>query len=271
MQHAGRRLRFATTRLAAGPQVHYAEQGSPAGEPMLFLPAYADSWFSYSRVLALLAGRYHAYALDQRGHGDSERPACCYTIDDFAADAVAFLDAVGVERVTVVGHSGSAFTARQVAETHPERLRRLVLIGSPVSLVGNEAVLAFQATVHALEDPVPASFAREFQAGAAHVSLPEAFLEGLVAESLKLPARVWRDALDGVVAFDDTTDLGRVAAPTLLIWGAHDALVSREEQRRLEKAIPDARLIAYPETGHCPHWERPERVTADLDAFMQER
>jgi non-heme chloroperoxidase len=264
MQQDVPQLRFATTRLATGPRVHYAEQGDPGGETILFLPAYADSWFSYSRVLALLPSRYHAYALDQRGHGDSERPACCYTIEDFAADAVAFLDAVGVERATLVGHSGSAFTARRVAETHPERLRRLVLIGSPVSLVGNEAVLAFRAAVHALEDPVPVEFAREFQAGAAHVLLPEAFLEGLVAESLKLPARVWQAALDGVVAFDDTTDLGRIAAPTPLIWGDHDALVSREEQQRLEKAIPDARLIAYPETGHCPHWERPERVAADL-------
>ena len=48
-------------------------------------------------MLALLPARYRAYALDQRGHGDSERPACCYTIDDFAADTVAFLDAVGIE------------------------------------------------------------------------------------------------------------------------------------------------------------------------------
>ena len=79
---------------------------------------------------------------------------------------------------------------------------------------------------------------------------------------------MWQAALDGVVAFDDTTELDRITAPTLLIWGDHDALVSREEQQRLEKAIPDARLIAYPETGHCPHWERPERVAADLDAFM---
>jgi non-heme chloroperoxidase len=260
MQHATPPPRFATVRLATGPQVHYTEQGDPGGEPIVFLPAYADSWFSYSRVLALLPARYHAYALDQRGHGDSERPDCCYTIDDFAADAVAFLDAVGVERAALVGHSGSAFTARQVAETHPERLRRLVLIGSPVSLVDNEAVLAFHAAVHALEDPVPVEFAREFQAGATHVPLPDEFLEGLVAESLKLPARVWQAALDGVVAFDDATDLGRIAAPTLLIWGDHDALVSREEHQRLEKAIPDARVIVYPETGHCPHWERPERV-----------
>jgi non-heme chloroperoxidase len=267
MQHADRRPRFATTRLATGLQVHFAEQGDLGGETTIFLPAYADSWFSYSRVL-LLPDRYHAYALDQRGHGDSERPACCYSVDDFAADAVAFLDAAGIERATLVGHSGSCLTARRVAVTHPDRVVRLVLIGAPVSLA-KPAVLAFQEAVHALEDPVPAQFARRFQAGAVHVPVPEGFLEGLVAESRKLPARVWKRALDGLVAFDDAADLGQITAPTLLIWGDHDAVVSREEQQRLTDAIPDARLKVYPKTGHSPHWERPEPVAADL-AFLRD-
>ena len=265
MHHADRRLRFAITRLATGPQVHYAELGDPDGETILFLPAYADSWFSYSRVLPLLPARFHAFALDQRGHSDSERPACCYTVDDLAADTVAFLDDAGIERATLVGHSGSCFTARRAAVTHPERVAGLVLIGAPLSLA-KPAVLAFQATVHALEDPVPAQFAREFQAGTVHVPLPEGFLEGLVAESLKLPVHVWKAALDGLVAFDDAADLGRITASTLLIWGDHDAVVSLEDQQRLRDAVPDARLKVYPETGHSPHWERPERVAADLDA-----
>ena len=95
MQHTGPPLRFATTRLATGPQVHYAEQGDPGGDPIVFIHPHADSWFSFSRVLSLLPTRYHAYALDQRGHGDSERPACCYTIDDLAADIVASSSPVG--------------------------------------------------------------------------------------------------------------------------------------------------------------------------------
>jgi len=76
MQQEVPQLRFAATRLASGPKLHYAEQGDRGGEPIVFLPAYTDSWFSFSRVLPLLPPRYHAYAVDQRGHGDSERPAC---------------------------------------------------------------------------------------------------------------------------------------------------------------------------------------------------
>jgi non-heme chloroperoxidase len=130
-------------------------------------------------------------------------------------------------------------------------------------------VLAFQTAVHALADPVAAQFARRFQAGAVHVPMPEGFLEGLVAESRKLPARVWKQALDGLVAFDDAAELGRITAPTLLIWGDHDAVVSREEQQRLKDEIPDATLKVYPETGHSPHRERPEAVAADLATFTR--
>jgi non-heme chloroperoxidase len=115
MRHAAAPPRFATTRLATGPLLHYAVQGDDGGDPILFLPGYVDSRCSYSRVLPLLTARHRAYALDQRGHGDSERPACCYTVDDFAADAVAFLDAVGVERSTLVGHSGSCSAGPRVA------------------------------------------------------------------------------------------------------------------------------------------------------------
>jgi non-heme chloroperoxidase len=269
MQQAVPPPRFATSRLASGPLVHYAERGDLGGEPIVFLPAYADSWFSYSRVLALLPTRYHAYALDQRGHGDSERPACCYGVDDFAADVVAFLDAVGIRRVTLVGHSGSCFAARRVAVTHPDRVARLVLSGSPAGSLPTQVAAGLQAAVRALADPVPAAFVREFQAGAAHLPLPQPFLERLVADSRKLPARVWRDAADGLAAFDDTADLGRIATPTLLVWGDRDGLLPPEEQQRLATAIPGARSQSYPETGHSPHWERPERFAADLDTFMR--
>ena len=268
MQQEVPQLRFATTHLASGPQVHYAAQGDPDGQPILFLHGYTDSWFSFSRLLPLLPTHYRAYAVSQRGHGDSDRPDCCYGVDDLVADVVAFLDAVGVERVTMVGHSGGSFPARVVAETHPERVTRLMLIGSAVTPLKQET-RELQAAVHTLEDPVPAEFAREFQASTVHVPLPEAFFEQVVAESLKLPARVWKSALDGLLAVDDTADLGQITAPTLLIGGERDEFFSREEVEGLAAAIPGARLLVYPETGHAVQWERPERVANDLDTFVR--
>jgi non-heme chloroperoxidase len=268
-QHAVPTLRFATARLATGIEVQYAEQGDPGGEALVFLHGYSDSWFSFSRLLPLLPARYHAYALSQRGHGDSGRPAAGYSIDQLAADVVAFLDALGVGRAILVGHSLGSLIARRVAEIRPERVARLVLIGA-IATPMNPDVLELREAVRALEDPVPAEFVREFQASTVHVPVPDPFFERVVAESLKLPAHVWRDVADGFCAFDDAGQLGRIAAPTLLLWGDRDAYFPREEQERLASAIPGARLTVYPETGHTPHWERPERVATDLDAFVRE-
>ena len=73
-----------------GPRLHYAERGDKEGEALVFLHAYADSWFSYARVLPLLSHGYRALAPDQRGHGDSDKPECCYAAGGFAADVDAF-------------------------------------------------------------------------------------------------------------------------------------------------------------------------------------
>ena len=125
---------FAITHLSTGPRLHYAERGDKEGEAIVFLHAYADSWFSYDRVLHLLSPAYHALAPDQRGHGDSDKPECCYAADDFAADVDAFMDAVGLEEVTLVGDSSGGLIAQRVALSYPHRVSRLVLIGSPTTL-----------------------------------------------------------------------------------------------------------------------------------------
>jgi pimeloyl-ACP methyl ester carboxylesterase len=261
-------LRFGNVRLAGGPRLHYAEYGEPRGEPILFLHGWPDSWFSFSRVLPLLPPRYRALAVDQRGFGDSERPDSGYRIADLASDAAAFLDALGVQRATVVGHSMGTFVSRRLAEVHPERVARLVLIGTAFS-PDNAVTREVRASLIGLEDPVPTEFARQFQASTVYAPVRPDFFEGLIAESVKLPARLWRAVFDGIMAFDDVNRLGEIAVPTLLLWGERDALFPREDQQRLAARIPSARLKTYPDTGHCPNWEIPDTVAADLDAFIR--
>ena len=89
---------------------------------MLFLHGWPDSWFTFSRVLPLLPPRLHVFVPDQRGFGDSERPDTGYETGQLAEDAVAFLDALSVERAGLVGHSFGSFVARRVAFTRPERI-----------------------------------------------------------------------------------------------------------------------------------------------------
>jgi non-heme chloroperoxidase len=267
-------IRFATTPLETGLRLHYAEQGDLTGEAIVFLHGYSDSWFSFSRVLPLLSPEYHAFALTQRGHGDSDKPECCYTPDDFAADFDAFMDAVGLEEATVVGASTGGLFAQRVVLSYPRRVSRLVLVGAQTPAnEANEVVLGLQEEVRALEDPVPPEFVRAFQEGTIHQPVPQEFLDTVVSESLKLPARVWRDYLEGAVLSIDrdyVLPLREIDVPTLILWGEQDPLFPREEQERLAAAIPGATLKIYPETGHAVHWDRPEWVVRDLEEFMRE-
>jgi non-heme chloroperoxidase len=130
----------------------------------------------------------------------------------------------------------------------------------------NDVTLEVQEEVRPLADPLPLEFVREFQPSALHILVPGQFFAGIVSESLKAPARVWQSAFDSLLAFDDAGQLERITAPTLILWGDRDALFAGVDgQQRLAAAIPGAQLTVYPETGHSPNWERPERVAADLE------
>lgn len=260
-------LHFGTAPLSTGVRLRYAERGPRDGQAVLLLHGITDSWFSFSDVLPLLPVDWRAIAPDQRGHGDSDRPGT-YALDDFADDAIALLDALGIERATLVGHSMGTFIARLVAVKAPDRVARLVLVAG-AAVAGGGAIGELGEMVKTLADPVPLDVIREFQVGTTHNPLPEVFLESVIAESAKLPARVWREALAGLVAGAPALATGRIACPTLVLWGDHDTVFDRHAQDELLGAIPGAMFRVYPDTGHALHWEEPEGFVADLEAFVR--
>jgi pimeloyl-ACP methyl ester carboxylesterase len=263
-------LRFERIQLSSGIALQVAQSGPADGKPVLFLHGFPDSWFSYSNILNGLPGDVRAIVPSQRGHGDSDRPECCYRIADLARDAVALLDALGIQRADLVGHSMGGFVAQRIAADHPERVDRLVLIGSSTT-PASKPVVDFTSVVQTLTDPISVSFAREFQVGTAYQPVDSAYMDGLVAESMKIPARVWRGIMAGLIAADGKTDLSRIKAKTLILWGEHDALFGPGDQEALRRGLPQARFISYQDLGHSPFWEDPARVAADLGKFLSER
>lgn len=178
------------------------------------------------------------------------------------------MDARGLKRATVAGHSMGSFVAQQIALTAPERIDRLILIGSTTT-ARNEGTLELQRAVNKLASPAPEAFAREFQVSAIHHPVPEEFLDRAIAESRKLPAHVWRAALAGLLASDNRPRLGDIRLPTVLLWGDRDSIFPRSEQEALAAQIPNAVLKIYADTGHALHWERPEPFVRDLKDFIK--
>jgi pimeloyl-ACP methyl ester carboxylesterase len=119
-----------------------------------------------------------------------------------------------------------------------------------------------------LTDPLSEKFVRDFQTGVAFQPLPSEFLNGVVKESMKLPARVWREVMAQMLAPEAEVELSKIKSPTLIIWGDKESIFPRSEQDSLVAALRNAVLKVYPDTGHAPNWERPEQVAKDLQEFI---
>jgi non-heme chloroperoxidase len=257
-------------QLSTGVTLPYVEQGDPSGIPLVLLHGYSDSSLSYDLLLPHLPDSIHAYAYTQRGHGDADKPAAGYRPEDYATDVAAFLDAMGIGAAVIVGHSGGSYAAQRFALDYPDRTLGVVLIGSFHAFDENPGVIELLEVVGQLTDPVDREFVREFQESCVAEPVPADFLEAIIDGSAKMPARVWKTYLEDIVAADVPTESGTIAAPTLIQWGDQDAFCQRSDQDALLAAIPQARLSTFHGTGHCPHWEQPERAAAEIAAFAAE-
>jgi pimeloyl-ACP methyl ester carboxylesterase len=251
--------------LRTGIKLHYAEQGQPSGEPVIFLHGYVDSWQSFAPVLSQFPFSFRTFALDLRGHGNSDKPKDGYKLEDFVADLEAFLDSIGLERANIVGHSLGSFIAQMFAAQHPDRINRLFLISSPPSASDNAILRGLKSEVDTLCDPVDKAFVEAFQEPSS--PLAQDFMDTIISESLKVPAYVWRNVLACLLQIDNSAILSCIKVPTFIAWGCRDMIFTREDQDKLIAKIPHALLREY-EAGHAIHWEKPRELALDTIEFM---
>lgn len=256
--------------LPNGVRLNFIEQGNASGVPVLFLHGVTDSWHSYELVLPHLPDSIHAFVLSQRGHGNSERPASGYSPRDFAGDLAAFMDVAGIERAIIVGLSMGTTVAQRFAIDYPERTLGLVLIGSFISWRSNQGLVEFsESVISKLTDPIDLGFVLEFQESTLAQQVPPAFLDTIVQESLKVPARVWKAVFESFIEADFSVEIDRIKAPTMIIWGDHDTFCLRNEQETLSEKLNNSRFVVYPGAGHGVHWEGPRHFATDLIDFAK--
>lgn len=256
--------------LPGGIEIAFSEQGAADGVPVVFIHGYADSWRSFEGVLEHLPESVHAFAISLRGHGNSSKPAWGYTVGELADDVRQFMDAAGLPAAVVVGGSSGGIVARRLAIECPDRALGLVFLGSPFSLRDHAGARhLLKETISKFEDPVPPDFIRGFQEGTLARPVPPQLLDDVIAESARVPARVWKATLAALLDDDSHEKLGQIRAPSLVIWGDRDATVARADHEHLVAAIPGARLVVYEGAGHSLYWEEPGRVARDIARFIE--
>jgi non-heme chloroperoxidase len=258
------------TTLTSGLTVEYVENGALAGTPLLLLHGLSDSWHSFLPLMPHLPHDVRTLAFTQRGHGQSSKPHSDYRLETLAADALAFLDAMHVDRAVVAGHSMGAAVAPLLAARHPDRVAGLALLGAFADFRGNAAVVELRQDVQHLTDPIDSDFARAFQVSTIARMVDDDFIDLVVSDSQALPSFAWRALLDGFIDADLARAFGKIKAPTTLIWGDCDAFVPHGDQQAMLSAIRGATLRVLGDTGHAVHWDRPGETAAIIKSLMQE-
>lgn len=254
---------------ANGVELAVSRWGDPDAPPVLFLHGIGSRAESWLPVVDALGAHFRAIAIDLRGHGCSAKPDAGYLLPDYAADLDAVLDALDLERPSVVGHSLGALVALTWAAGNPARLARVVAEDPPLR-TAPEILHAFDGWQRLNAAPVAdvaAWYASEYPGWTPEECLrrAEAICSVHPAVFAELRAEAEQNLAAGRVERLDT--LGGIAAPVLVLRGdeALGSMTRADDAARLLDVVPDSRVVDVPDAGHNLHREQPERF---LDAVV---
>lgn len=255
-----------------GAKIYWDEVGE--GDPLLLIMGLGYPSAAWYRTRPVLAKGYRTIALDNRGVGQSDMPAGPYPIPVMASDAVAVLDAAGVERAHVFGISMGGMIAQELALQYPRRVRSLVL--GCTAAGGPHAVRADADATAMLM--ARGSMTREQAAEAAvpfiyHPSTPRHLIDEDIATRRPWLAHpeAYKAQLQGVLAWEAYSRLSQITAPTLVIHGESDRLVPAGNGKLIAEKIPGAKLIMLAGASHIFPTDQPEAAHRAIRSFLAER
>ncbi|HEY7688875.1 MAG TPA: alpha/beta hydrolase, partial [Dongiaceae bacterium] len=180
--------------ISTGVTLDYAEAGNPQGQPILFVHGYLDSRRIWDFALPHLPQQYRHIFVSQRGFGDADKPPKDeLTQTHYVKDLEAFLAALKIPRTVVVGHSMGGLIAHYFAIRNPDKVSKLVLVGTAPTAANSDIVGGtVMDEINKLTDPVDPAFARLSQSEQIRSAVPPAVLDAVVAETMKAPARSWQ-------------------------------------------------------------------------------
>jgi epoxide hydrolase 4 len=279
-----------TTITTNGVNLHVVQAGPKDGTPVILLHGFPEFWYGWRKQIEHLAARgYRVWAPDQRGYNLSEKPAGveAYRLDTLGNDVVGLIDAMGVQKVYLVGHDWGAAVAWWVAINHPLRIKKLGILNVPHLSVMRKALAT------SMEQRLKSWYIGFFQlpllpeaamlAGGANLAdvlfkrtaNPGSFSNAEIAEY----KRAWKQdgALTGMLNWyralvrkppTPPADV-RVHVPTLIIWGANDVALTQEMAEASLKYCDDGRLVMLENATHWVQHDEPARVNELLTEFLK--
>ncbi|RDI53083.1 alpha/beta fold hydrolase [Nocardia mexicana] len=263
--------RYAETDLAT---FHYTVTGS--GSPVVLIAGGGLWQYSWRDVIPELARRHTVYAVEMPSQGYTElrRKDFAFDLPAMSAAIGSFLDAVGLERTALVGHSWGGAWSLYFAEQHPERVTKLALLDSP-GLNAEKAPTTAIFTAPALGELAMALSTREVYTQGIRSTFHHKELVTDVMMNELWPPFTRPDNRDGFLALWRNLDfrltdaaLGQVTAPTLVLWGEQDEVLPSSQAHGLAARIPNATATILPGCGHTVHEDCPATAIPPLTNFL---
>lgn len=243
-------------------------------QPLVLIAGLASDSQSWQLVAQGLAEHFQIIIFDNRGIGRTRYPEDNFDIATLARDTVALLDALKINRANILGHSMGGYIAQQIAVEYPQRVDKLILVNTWAKtsvknkdhfasllqiLEGNKGYEAF------IRDFFQLIFTREYLQC-------KKVVEAAVTYAVRYPYPVttegFRRQLAALSDFDSQDRLGSITAPTLILTGAQDILVSAEETKILVDKISHAQTVSLAKAGHAIQAEHPELFVKSVRDFL---
>ncbi|ERF80401.1 alpha/beta hydrolase [Bradyrhizobium viridifuturi] len=275
---------------ANGAAFHVVRTGR--GKPLLLLHGWPEFWLTWKPVMARLADRYTLIAPDLRGFGDSDKPTGPYGPDQHTDDMLALLDALGIDRAGVVGHDVGGAVMQPLARKAPDRIAGLLLfdfvypgIGPRMAAPDRLNHIWYQ-SFHQMEmAPALVGASREncrtyighFLRNWTH---RKAAFDDVIedfADNFFKPGNLaggfahYRASHAGRVKMmqGEAPALPPITVPTCIRWAEHDPLFPYSWTDRLGETFSNLDLAMFPDVGHFPHREDPDRAAAEIAGFFE--
>jgi 3-oxoadipate enol-lactonase len=258
---------------ADGTRIHYEVTGITKRAPVLLVQGLGGEKNSWNLQRAALALRHRTIAFDNRGAGRSDKPDGKYNLEEMADDAIAVLDAAGIENAHVVGLSMGGAISQIIALKHPNRVRSLTLVATACrNHAWREELLQSWATT--AENEGMTAVGKE---AARWMIGPRSFRRVLPALGwmgpLQLfnPANAFVSQVKAILSTDDgalNTELANIVCPTMVVVGNQDVLTPRGDAEEIASLIPTAELVVISGGAHGLHIEHASTFNRILLEFL---
>jgi 3-oxoadipate enol-lactonase len=254
----------------AGIKIYWEEHGS--GDPLLLIMGLGSTLNMWHRTLPIVTPHYRTIIFDNRGVGKTDVPPGPYSIPMMASDAVAVMDAAGVDSAHVYGISMGGIIAQEVALAFPERVRSLILgctmHGGPQSVPADQKVLdvLMKRGQMTIEEAIEAMLPFVYDSG---TSRDELEIDIELRRQYPATPEGYYGQLQGILAYESRSRLSQITSPTLVIHGESDQLIPAENGRLIASLIPGAKLVMIPNASHIFMTDQPKATNDAVLGFLK--